>query len=88
LFLGDPEWRSHMWGSIVALHGRYPHELAHLKDGWWKDAAHVEVLCALVVWRDWIDEAAATCTGGVGFAYLSAPLTRYAVAVACCRACA
>jgi hypothetical protein len=57
-FLGDPEWRSHMRGSIVALHGRYPHELAHLKDGWWTDAAHVEVLCALVVWRDWIDQAA------------------------------
>jgi len=36
-----------MWGSIVALYGRYPHALAHLKDGWWEDAAHVEVLCAL-----------------------------------------
>jgi hypothetical protein len=47
-----------MWGSIVALHGRYPHALAHLKDGWWEDAAHVEVLRALVVWRDWIDQAA------------------------------
>jgi hypothetical protein len=21
---GDPEWRSQMWGAIVALHGRYP----------------------------------------------------------------
>jgi hypothetical protein len=56
--LGDPEWRSYMWGSIVALYGRYPHALAHLKDGWWEDAAHVEVLCALVVWRDWIDQVA------------------------------
>lgn len=26
--LGDPEWRSVMWGSIVALYGRYPRELA------------------------------------------------------------
>jgi hypothetical protein len=57
-FMGDPEWRSQMWGSIVALHGRYPRELEHLKDGWWNDAAHVETLCALVVWRDWIDTAA------------------------------
>jgi hypothetical protein len=56
--LGDPEWRSYMWGSIVALYGRYPHALARLKDGWWEDAAHVEVLCALVVWRDWIDQVA------------------------------
>lgn len=47
-----------MWGSIVALYGRYPHALAYLKDGWWEDAAHVEVLCALVVWRDWIDHVA------------------------------
>jgi hypothetical protein len=47
-----------MWGSIVALYGRYPDALAHLKDGWWEDAVHVEVLCALVVWRDWIDQVA------------------------------
>jgi hypothetical protein len=56
--LGDPEWRSIMWGSIVALYGRYPRELAHLKDGWWEDSSHVETLCALVVWRDWIDQVA------------------------------
>jgi len=36
-----------MWSSIVALHGRYPQALAHLKDGWWKDSAHVETLCAV-----------------------------------------
>jgi hypothetical protein len=47
-----------MWGSIVALYGRYPHALAHLKDVWWEGATHVETLCALVVWRDWIDQAA------------------------------
>jgi hypothetical protein len=57
-FMGDPEWRSQMWGSIVALHGRYPRELEHLKDGWWDDTAHLETLRALVVWRDWIDQAA------------------------------
>ena len=57
-FMGDPGWRAQMWGSIVALYGRYPRELGHLKDGWWDDTAHVETLCALVVWRDWIDEAA------------------------------
>jgi hypothetical protein len=45
-------------GLDLAHRGRYPHELGHLKDGWWTDAAHVEVLCALVVWRDWIDQAA------------------------------
>lgn len=56
--MGDSAWRQRMWGSIVALHGRYPKALAHLKDGWWEDASHVETLCALVVWRDWIDVAA------------------------------
>jgi hypothetical protein len=56
--MGDPAWRKQMWGSIVALHGRYPHALAHLKDKWWDDASHVETLCALVVWRDWIDQFA------------------------------
>lgn len=57
-FMGDPEWKAQMWGSIVALHGRYPLALSHLKAGWWKDSSHVETLCALVVWRDWIDVAA------------------------------
>lgn len=52
------DWRAVMWGSIVALHGRYPQALEHLKDGWWEDTAHVETLCALVVWRDWIDQSA------------------------------
>jgi hypothetical protein len=35
-----------------------PRELAYLKDGWWGDSSHVETLCALVVWRDWIDQVA------------------------------
>jgi hypothetical protein len=56
--MGDPEWKARMWGSIVALHGRYPRALEHLKNGWWNEASHVETLCALVVWRDWIDQEA------------------------------
>jgi|SRR5271166_523908 len=52
------EWRSNMWGAIVALCGRYPRAFAHLRDGWWRDTSHVETLSALVVWRDWIDQAA------------------------------
>jgi hypothetical protein len=27
---GDHEWRQHMWGAIVALHGRYPRALCAL----------------------------------------------------------
>jgi hypothetical protein len=45
---GSREWRQRMWGAIVALHGRYPDELRGLKQGWWKDTAQVETLCALV----------------------------------------
>jgi predicted transcriptional regulator len=54
---GDREWRSWMWGGIVALHGRYPTALASLKYGWWESEAHVETLCAIVVWRQLIDDA-------------------------------
>ena len=54
---GDREWSNLMWGSILALHGRYPTALGHLKEGWWNDAAHVETLCALAVWRDWLDDS-------------------------------
>jgi hypothetical protein len=56
--MGDEAWRRRMWASIVALYGRYPHALAHLRDGWWNQSSHFETLCALVVWRDWIDIAA------------------------------
>ena len=42
-------------GAIYALHARYPRELAHLKDKWWESKAHVEILCALAVWRQTID---------------------------------
>jgi hypothetical protein len=51
-------WRQFMWGGICALYGRYPRALEHLKEGWWESSIHVETLCALVVWRDWIDFAA------------------------------
>jgi len=54
---GDPAWRQRMWGAIVALRGRYPRMLDALKDGWWEDEVHTEVLCALAVWREEIDEA-------------------------------
>jgi hypothetical protein len=56
--MGDLGWRRRMWGSIAALYGRYSRQLAYLREGWWKDSSHVETLCALVVWRDWIDVAA------------------------------
>jgi hypothetical protein len=54
---GDARWRADMWGQIVALHGRYPKALARLRDGWWKDEAHTETLCALAVWRAELDDA-------------------------------
>jgi hypothetical protein len=54
---GSPEWRSQMWGTIVALHGRYPRALGVLKDEWWTDESHTETLCALAVWRAEIDDS-------------------------------
>jgi hypothetical protein len=57
-FENELEWRRDMWAAIVALRERYPRELGHLKDEWWEHRAHVETLCALAVWRDWIDQAA------------------------------
>jgi hypothetical protein len=54
---GDPQWRALMWGGIVSLYGRYPRALAGLKDDWWESEARVETLCALVIWRQWIDDA-------------------------------
>ena len=53
---GDADWRALMWGSILALHGRYPRRLRNLKDGWWDDEVHVEVLCALATWRNELDD--------------------------------
>jgi hypothetical protein len=54
---GDADWRAEMWGQIVALHGRYPRTLAHLKDEWWTEDQHTETLCALAVWRSELDDA-------------------------------
>jgi CopG-like RHH_1 or ribbon-helix-helix domain, RHH_5 len=53
---GDSVWWREMWGSVVALHGRYPRQLEHLKDGWWDDEATAETVCALAVWRAEIDQ--------------------------------
>lgn len=55
---GDPDWRQNTWGAIVALHGRYPRHLAHLKDQWWTDDAHTETLTALATWRQELDDTA------------------------------
>jgi len=52
---GDRRWRAEMWGSIVTLRGRYPYELEALQEGWWEHHAQPETLCALAMWRDWID---------------------------------
>ncbi len=53
---GDREWRRFMWGSILALCGRYPDELKGLKQGWWTDESQVETLCALAYWRQMLDD--------------------------------
>jgi len=53
---GDREWRQFMWGSILALCGRYPDELKGLKQGWWTDESQVETLCALAHWRQMLDD--------------------------------
>jgi hypothetical protein len=55
---GDRTWRQLMWGSILALYGRYPDALKGLKIGWWKDEAQVETLCALTHWRQMLDDGA------------------------------
>jgi hypothetical protein len=54
---GAKDWRTEMWGRIVALHGRYPKALSALKDGWWTDDAQTETLCGLAIWRAELDDA-------------------------------
>jgi hypothetical protein len=54
---GDEQWQRETWGAIVALHGRYPRQLEHLKDGWWNDEATTETLGALATWRSEIDSS-------------------------------
>lgn len=53
---GDPAWRNEMWERIVALHHRYPRQLAHLKHGWWDEHSHTETLSALALWRAQLDQ--------------------------------
>jgi hypothetical protein len=48
-------WRAETWGTIVALHARYPKALGSLRDGWWENPSHLEMLCALAAWRAQID---------------------------------
>jgi hypothetical protein len=55
---GSPDWRKNTWGAIVALHGRYPRQLEHLKDQWWTDHAQTETLAALACWRQELDDTA------------------------------
>jgi hypothetical protein len=53
---GSAEWRKSTWAAIVALHGRYPQHLEHLKDKWWTDHAQTETLAALAYWRQELDD--------------------------------
>jgi hypothetical protein len=53
---GDPDWRTQTWGSIVALHGRYPKALGGLQEEWWTDDSQTETLGALATWRAEIDD--------------------------------
>jgi hypothetical protein len=55
---GSPDWRKNTWAAIVALHGRYPRHLEHLKDHWWTDHAQTETLAALAHWRRELDDTA------------------------------
>ncbi len=53
---GDSDWRQSAWDAIVALYGRYPRHLEHLKDQWWTDDSHTETLSALATWRQELDD--------------------------------
>jgi hypothetical protein len=53
---GDADWRTEMWGQVVALHGRYPKALEALQENWWTDDSQTETLCALAAWRAEIDD--------------------------------
>jgi hypothetical protein len=52
----DASWAARMWRQIAALHARYPRQLAALKQGWWTQPIHTETLCALVTWREELDQ--------------------------------
>jgi hypothetical protein len=53
---GDADWRTDMWGAIVALHGRYSKALGGLQEEWWTDDSQTETLSALAIWRVEIDD--------------------------------
>ena len=48
-------WRSELWAAVLALHERYPDELANLEADWWRSQSRIEVLGALATWRSTID---------------------------------
>jgi hypothetical protein len=49
-------WRSSTWAQIVALHERYPTQLAGVQDGWWEHPTQLETLAALAAWRHELDQ--------------------------------
>jgi hypothetical protein len=48
---GSREWRGLTWGAIVGLHGRYPHVLSALKEGWWRNSSHLGTLSVIDAWQ-------------------------------------
>ena len=50
-------WRADLWAAVLALHHRYPKELARLEASWWQSNARIEQLAALDAWRLAIDHA-------------------------------
>ena len=48
-------WRCELWAAVLALHERYPDELANLEADWWRSQSRIEVLGALATWRSAID---------------------------------
>jgi hypothetical protein len=51
-------WKELTWGSVLALHSRYPDALACLPASWWQRTDLYETVCALIVWRHAIDDCA------------------------------
>ena len=47
--------RGELWDAVLALHKRYPDELANLEADWWRRPVRVEVLGALASWRSALD---------------------------------
>jgi hypothetical protein len=51
-------WRRETWAAVCALHDRYPGQLQHLGESWWRERASVETLAALALWRSQLDAGA------------------------------